>query len=137
MPGEFARWPFWKRWFGRRSERYAAKYLRKQGWRLVAANVADTLGELDILALEGRTLVIVEVRSTAGTDPLIPAASVDSRKQRRISEAVLRFLGRRRLLGINVRFDIIAIAWPEGQREPKLLHLRDAFESTGRFQMWS
>jgi len=81
--------------------------------------------------------VIVEVRSTAGTDPLIPAASVDSRKQRRISEAVLRFLGRRRLLGINVRFDIIAIAWPEGQREPKLLHLRDAFESTGRFQMWS
>jgi putative endonuclease len=137
VSGDFARWPFWKRWFGRRSERYAAKYLRKLGWRLVAANVADSLGELDLLAIEGRTLVVVEVRSTAGNDPAIPAASVDARKQRRISEAVVRFLGRKRLLGITVRFDIIAIAWPEGDREPKLLHLRDAFESTGKFQMWS
>lgn len=137
MERGFANWRFWKRWFGQRSERYAAKYLRKLGWRLVATNVSDTLGELDILALDSGTLVVVEVRSTAGSDPAVPAASVDLRKQRRITEAVLRFLSRRKLLGMTVRFDVLAIAWPEERREPIVLHLRDAFESTGKFQMWS
>jgi putative endonuclease len=139
MPGEpgFTNWRFWKRWFGRRSERYAAKYLRKLGWRLVASNVSDTRGELDILALDSGTLVVVEVRSTAGSDPAVPAASVDLRKQRRITEAVLRFLARRKLLGFPVRFDVLAIAWPEETRTPNILHIRHAFEATGKGQMWS
>jgi len=137
VTGEFARWPDFKRRFGRRSESYAAKYLRKLGWRLVAANVTDSRGELDLLALENGTLVIVEVRSTAGSNPELPAASVDLRKQRRITEAVLRYLSRNKLLGFPVRFDVLAIAWPESERVPKVLHFRDAFEATGKFQMWS
>ena len=137
MERGFTNWRFWKRLFGRRSERYTAKYLRKLGWRILASNVADTRGELDILALDAGTLVVVEVRSTAGSDPAIPAASVDLRKQRRITEAVLRYLARRQLLGFPVRFDVLAIAWPEERREPIIEHIRHAFEATGSGQMWS
>ncbi len=139
--GGFARWRWWKRWFGRRSERAAAKYLRGLGYRMLAANVSDRDGELDLLALDGETLVIVEVRSTSSDRPDAmneTAASVDLRKQRKITEATSRFLARRRLLGkIAVRYDVLVIAWPEAAREPTVRHIPHAFESTGRFQFFT
>jgi putative endonuclease len=136
--GGFSRWPWWRRWFGRRSERAAAKFLRKLGYRVLAANVADPAGELDILALDGQTLVVVEVRSTATDDLEGRAASVDTLKQRRITDATLRFLSRRRLLGrVAVRFDVLALSWPENAREPVVRHIPHAFEAVGRFQMFS
>ncbi len=134
---DFKRWRFWKRWFGQRSERAAARFLRRLGYRIVAANVADREGELDLLAVDGNTLVVVEVRSTSTTDPQRAADSVDFRKQRKLTAAALRFLGRRGLLGVTVRFDVLAIAWPPEKREPTVLHFRDAFEAVGKFQMYS
>lgn len=137
----FERWRWWKRWFGRRSERTAARYLRGLGYRLLAANVSDPAGELDLLALDGDTLVVVEVRSTSADGPEAlenTAASVDLRKQRKITGATLRFLAARRLLGrIAVRFDVLAMSWPPTAREPTIKHVRHAFESTDRFQMFS
>lgn len=136
-PPHFKRWRFWKRWFGQRSERAAAKYLRQLGWRIVGSNVSDQLGEIDLLAIDGDTLVIVEVRSTSTADPHLPAASVNYAKQKKLTEATVRFLGRRGLLGVNYRFDVLAIAWPPEQREPTVHHIRQAFEPTGKFQMFS
>jgi len=138
---QFTRWPWWRRWFGRRSERAAAKYLRSLGLRILAANVTDPAGELDLLALDGDTLVVVEVRSTASDRENAleqTAASVDLRKQRKITGATLRFLAARKLLGkIAVRFDVLAMSWPAHSREPTLKHIRHAFEATGKFQMFS
>ena len=136
-PTDFGRWPFWKRWFGQRSEKAAARYLRKLGYRILAANIADKLGEIDLLALDGESLVVVEVRSTSTHDPQHAALSVDRIKQRKLTEAAVRFLSRRRLLGVNVRFDILAIAWPPEAIEPTILHIPQAFDPSGRFQMFS
>lgn len=139
--GGFSRWRWWKRWFGRRSEKAAAKFLRSLGYRLLASNVSDRDGELDILALDGDTLVIVEVRSTSSDRPDAleqTAATVDRRKQKQITEATARFLSRRRLLGkIAVRYDVLAMSWPEHAREPAVRHIPHAFESTGRFQFFT
>src|SRR5262249_8895043 len=100
----FSRWPWWRRWFGDRSEPAAARFLRRLGYRVFAANVRDRLGEIDLLALDGECLVIVEVRSTESGDLERVAASVNREKQRRLTEAALRFLARRRLLDAAVRF---------------------------------
>ena len=83
----FTRFPWWRRWFGRRSEKAAARFLRGLGYRIVAANVSDAEGELDLIAVDGRTLVIVEVRSTASDDLDRTTASVDDRKQRKVTGA--------------------------------------------------
>ena len=136
-PAEFKRWRFWKRWLGQRSERAAARFIRRLGYRILASNVADREGELDLLALDRDTLVIVEVRSTSTADPHRAAESVGFRKQRKLTAAALRFLSRRKLLGVNVRFDVVAIAWPPEQPEPTVLHFPGAFEPTDRFQMFS
>lgn len=134
---EFRRWRFWRRWFGQRSEKAAAKFLRTFGWRILGANVHDGLGELDLIAWDAQSLVIVEVRSTSQADPQVAAATVDLRKQRRLIAAALRFLGRHRLHGVAMRFDVLALAWPPSSSEPTILHLRGAFESNDRFQMFS
>ena len=133
----FTRWPWWRRWFGSRAERAAARFLRKKRFRILAANVADRSGELDLIALDGRTLVIVEVRSSESADFENLAASVDAEKQRRITQAALRFLKRRRLRGIAVRFDVLAVVWPADDAAPGIRHYPDAFEAVGRFQMHS
>lgn len=133
----FGRWPWWRRWFGRRSERAAARYVRRTlRLRLLAVNVADAGGELDILALDGATIVVVEVRSVSDPDPTRAAESVDFVKQKKLTETTLRFLARRRLLDHPVRFDVLAISWPPGQR-PAFRYIRHAFEATGRFQFFS
>lgn len=136
-PAEFGRWPFWRRWFGQRSERTAARYLRNRGYRILAANIADTEGEIDLLVQDGETLVVVEVRSRSVDDVQAAADTVNYPKQRKLTEATVRYLSRRGLLGVNVRFDVLAIAWPPGAREPTILHLPHAFDATGRFQMFS
>lgn len=136
--GGFTRWPWWRRWFGRRSERAAARFLRYLGYRVIAANVADPAGELDLIAIDGQTLVVVEVRSTASNDLEATAASVDLRKQRKITEAALRFLSRQRMLGrVAVRFDVLVLSWPPTAPEPVVRHIPHAFEAVGRFQMFN
>lgn len=138
LPAEFRRWPFYTRWFGHRAERAAARYLKRAGYRLLASNWSDRRGELDLLTLDGKTLVVVEVRSTSGLDPQVPLDSVNFAKQKRVCEAAMRYLARRRLLGkITVRFDVVAISWPPTARTPTIVHIQQAFDATGHFQFFS
>ncbi len=137
MAGESPAKPWWRRWFGSRSERAAERYLRRQGCRIVARNYSCAHGELDLVAVEGRTVVFVEVRSTGTEDVERPAASVGPDKQRRLTRLALHFLQQHRLLDHAARFDVLALSWPEGRREPTVVHYRQAFEAGGRFQMYS
>jgi putative endonuclease len=129
--------PWWRRWFGSRSERAAARYLKRHGFRILTRNYSCPLGELDLVAIEDRCLVFVEVRSTEGEDTEQPASSVDSDKQRRLTDLALYYLARHRLLDYPARFDVLALSWPANAREPHITHYRQAFEAVGRFQMYS
>jgi putative endonuclease len=132
-----ARRPWWRRWFGSRSERAAARFLARLGYRIVARNYACPLGELDLIALDGSCVVFVEVRSTGNDDIERPALSVDTAKQRRLTNLALYFLRECRLLDSAARFDVLAVRWPANEREPVIVHHRQAFEPTDRFQMYS
>jgi putative endonuclease len=137
LPLGLTRWPVWRRWFGTRSERAAARFLRTLGYRVLARNVNLPTGELDLVALDGRTLVFVEVRSTAHGDTARPTESVDAVKQRKLTVAALTFLQQHRLLDHPARFDVVAISWPANRREPTVVHFPNAFEPVGRFQMYN
>jgi putative endonuclease len=130
-----SRWPWWRRWFGNRSERAAERFLRGQGFRVLKRNYSCPGGELDLVALEGRCLVFVEVRSTAAEDVSGPAISIDRHKQRRIAHAALHFLRRHGLRDQSCRFDALLLSWPADAQEPRIVHHRGAFESTSAFQM--
>src|SRR5689334_20908411 len=93
-----ARRPWWRRWFGSRSERAAERFLKRLGYRIVARNYTCPQGELDLVALDRDCLVFVEVRSTGNENTERTSASVDIAKQRRLTNLALHFLQKRRLL---------------------------------------
>lgn len=128
--------PWWRRWFGTRSERAAECFLKQLGYRLIGRNLVYPEGELDLVALDGSCIVFVEVRSTEGSDLERPAASVDALKQKRLTHLALRFLQQKKLLNHAARFDVLALSWPAGQRQPTIVHYPHAFEAVGRFQMF-
>src|SRR5207245_2711646 len=124
VPESPARKPWWRRWFGTRSERAAARFLRRLGYRILRRNYRCTYGELDLIALDGPCVVFVEVRSTGTEDSERPALSVDDAKQRRLTRLALYFLQQHRLLGNAARFDVLTVTWPAEQREPRIDHYR-------------
>jgi putative endonuclease len=130
-------YPWWRRWFGSRSERAAAAFLRKLGLRILEHNFTCDLGEIDIIALDARCIVFVEVRSTEAGDISMPALSVDRKKQDRLTRLALFYLQSRRLLDVSARFDVLAIRWPATAKEPTIAHFPNAFEPADRFQMFS
>ena len=56
--------PWWRRWFGSRSERTAGQFLRRLGYGILQHNFSCDLGEIDIIARDGNCVIFVEVRST-------------------------------------------------------------------------
>jgi putative endonuclease len=129
--------PLWRRWFGSRSERAAVRYLRRLGHRVVARNWQCPLGELDLVTVDQGCVVFVEVRSTEQEETERPAASVGPQKQERLTQLALAFLKKHGLLGRAARFDVLAVSWPEGMKEPRIEHFANAFEAVGRFQTFS
>ena len=129
--------PWWRRWFGTRAERRAAKFLRSLGYRILVRNYTCPLGEVDLIALDGDCIVFVEVRSSERDDTTRPAESVDRRKQEKLTRLALHFLQRKNLLNHPARFDVLAISWPPGAADPKMVHYPSAFEATDRFQFYS
>ncbi|WP_422931702.1 YraN family protein [Singulisphaera sp. PoT] len=118
---------------GREGEREAARYLRRQGLRILVRGYLTPHGEVDLIARDGNTLVFVEVKARRQGNP---AEAVTPEKQRRLTLAALRFLKEHDLLEQRCRFDVVAIVWPEGRQSPTIEHIRDAFEAVGRGQMF-
>ena len=110
----------------RRGEDAAAAYLERIGCTVVERNWRCPTGEVDIVALDGRTLVIVEVKtrktSTAGT----PEEAVSPTKQRRLVRIARHYLAHAGLEDTDVRFDVIAIR-PIAEDRALLRHHRAAF----------
>lgn len=124
---------------GRRGEQAAARHLRRKGLVVVALSESDSAGEIDLIAVHRRhrKVVFVEVKTLATTKPGHPADRVDLSKQQRIARAALRYLKRKKLVGIPTRFDVIAVWWPVNERKPtRLEHYEAAFESPDSFQLY-
>ncbi len=125
-----------------RGERAAAGFLKKKGMWLVARRQRDQFGEIDLIAVDRSVghrpvLVFVEVKTRQSHQKGHPAEAVDLDKQRRITQAALRFLRRRRLLGYAARFDVVAVTWPDAGSRPQIEHFPGAFLAVGHQSMYS
>jgi putative endonuclease len=126
--------PVWRAWLnrvlGESGERAAARFLRRQGLRILTRRYRVPVGEIDLIARERDTLVFVEVKTRRQGEPI---EAVTEEKQRRLTRAAIRFLYRHDIegMGIPCRFDVVAVVWPEGSRKPCFEHVRRAFEATG------
>ncbi len=119
-----------ERSLGERGEVAAARFLRRLGYHIIARRHRNPLGELDLVAVDGRTVVFVEVKTRRSTAAGHPHDAVDPAKQRRLSRLALAFLERHDLSDCSCRFDVVAVTWQPGQPRPSIEHFRHAFEST-------
>jgi putative endonuclease len=121
---------------GARGERAAANYLRGAGYRILARNLRNRFGEIDILAQapDGRALVVVEVKARALTDSpgrdIRPEIHVNGQKQRRLAALAAQVARRYKLTDRPIRFDVIGVDLPAGKgAKPVVRHHPCAFES--------
>ncbi len=113
---------------GRRGEDEAARHLKRLGYRIVGLRERVLRGDIDIVALDGRTVVFVEVRSRSDTEHGHPAETVGVQKQRRIAELAAVYIRRHRLEDQSVRIDVVAVTFP-ASGAPIVEHYQNAFDS--------
>ena len=117
---------------GRIGERQAAAYLRERGYRIVDRNVRMRMGrmrvgEIDLVACRGSSVVFVEVKAWSSFGAADLAAVVNDRKRLRIARAAAAFLARNpSLQRLRPRFDVLLLR--SGQPP---LHLESAFAADG------
>lgn len=111
---------------GRKGEDLAARHLAKIGFVVLSKNWRCREGELDVVATDGRTLVVCEVKTRSGTRFGDPAEAVTAEKMARIRRLTSQWLSVHRVGWCRIRFDVIAIHLPP-DGEVRLRHIEGAF----------
>jgi putative endonuclease len=117
---------------GRLGERIAADRLARDGARLIGRNLRTRYGEIDLVAIEGGTLVFVEVKALAAATsrgPERPVLAVGPGKQLRLRRLAAAWLAERPRLPrfAEIRFDVIGMRIDDRGRVLEYEHLRNAF----------
>lgn len=114
---------------GRAGEREASKFLKKKRYRILSRGFRCALGEIDIVARDGDTIVFVEVKTRTDDAAADIEEAVNYTKRRRLTRAAKFFLQRADAVDEPARFDIVAIRFGAG-RKPEIRHIIDAFGPT-------
>ena len=109
---------------GKEGEDHAVSYLEQAGYAILCRNYRYRKAEIDILARQGSSLVVIEVKTRTGGFYEALTDSIPKAKIRRLVDATHHFIYENGLC-VDVRFDIIQIVRaPAGYQ---LIHLEDAF----------
>lgn len=118
---------------GKRGERIARRYLKRQGLKFLTANYQSERGEIDLIFRDKDCLVFVEVKTRSSEDWTRPAAAVNADKRRKLSLAAFDYLA---LLGkppIRIRFDIVEVLLEQNVLR-EVRHLPNAFALTAPYR---
>ncbi len=113
---------------GAQGERIAESFLRRQRYEILQRNYRCRAGEVDLIALDGLTVVFVEVKTRRQDEYGSPLEAVDRRKQRQIQRAAQYYVSANRLYDRNLRFDVVGVWWEDGAARCELV--RNAFEGS-------
>ena len=114
---------------GYQGEELAERRLKKQGYVIVAKRLRGRFGEIDLIAIDGKTVVFVEVKTRRSQRTGHPTDIIDRPKIQRMTRFALSYLKRHGLTEYPARFDVIAITWPREQRQPDVEHFQNVFEA--------
>ncbi|MBI2925178.1 MAG: YraN family protein [Verrucomicrobia bacterium] len=111
---------------GRLGERAAKKHLQQRGLKFLTANFRSERGEIDLVFRDDDCLVFTEVKTRSSEDWTRPAAAVDARKRRLLSQTALDYLKRLKQPPVKIRFDVVEVLLHDGAvREVR--HLPNTF----------
>jgi putative endonuclease len=118
---------------GRAAENLVAARLAAAHWEVVERNARSRYGELDLVALDGGTLVFLEVkagRQGADFGPERPLLAIGPRKQRQVRRLATAWIAERRGSGLRydeIRFDAVGVTFDRTGRVSAYEHMEGAF----------
>ncbi|HNQ17914.1 MAG TPA: YraN family protein [Smithellaceae bacterium] len=111
---------------GKKGEKIAIEYLKKNGYHIKEINFRCPLGELDIVAREKKTIVFVEVKTRYSIKSGYPEQSVNFRKQRKLSQLAQWYMQKNKITEQSARFDVVAVTLDKQCVDIKLI--KNAFD---------
>ena len=95
-------------------EQAAREHLSRRGLKFLTANFRSRRGEIDIVCREADCLVFVEVKTRSTEDWGRPAAAVNARKRRLLSQTALDYLKLLKQPPVKIRFDVVEVLLADG-----------------------
>ncbi len=115
---------------GNYGEDYTCEYLQNKGYRIIERNFRNKLGEIDLIAKDGKVICFIEVKTRESLQYGAPFEAVHLAKQRKMARVALSYLKYRfNTVDILSRFDVISIYRPP-QGQPTIEHIKNAFDLT-------
>lgn len=111
---------------GKQGEEFATGFLIKKGYKIKERNYKSTLGEIDIIALSGETIVFIEVKTRSSLKFGLPFEAVTKKKQHQISKTALHYMSKMKISETAARFDIVSVISKGQKMEAELIE--NAFE---------
>lgn len=118
---------------GRLGEVAARRHLRGLGLKTLTTNFRSARGEIDLICRDGDCLVFVEVKTRSSEDWTRPAAAVNARKKRLLSQTAFDYLTLLKHPQVKLRFDIVEVLLADG-RVREVRHLPNAFPLTAPYR---
>lgn len=115
---------------GAAGEKAARDFLRRAGFKILEANFRCPQGEIDLIALDGETIVFVEVKTLAADHAADPEDKIDYYKQRKLTQVARAWLTKQRFPERAYRFDAVAVVLAAGNA-PQIRHIEESFIPKG------
>jgi len=111
---------------GNLGELAAKKFLQKQGMKFLTGNFRSKRGEIDLIFRDDDCLVFTEVKTRSSEEWTRPAAAVDARKRKLLSQTALDYLRLLKNPPIKIRFDVVEVLL-DGGAVAEVRHLPNTF----------
>ncbi len=111
---------------GELGEGLALKKIKDLGYKKIVRNYRCPLGEIDLIARDGDTLVFVEIKTRRGKSIAYAKEAVDAKKKRQLSKVALAYMKSNGCYGVKARFDVVAVCL--GRDKEQIEVIKNAFD---------
>lgn len=111
---------------GKEGESFAVRFLKNKRYRILESNYVTPIGEIDIIAKDGDTVVFIEVKTRKSLSYGYPFEAVTPRKREKLKRLAMYYLKFNRMTETPARFDVIGLYQDGGNYQVE--HIIDAFE---------
>jgi len=115
---------------GKEYENIASHYLEKNGYKIITTNFNTKIGEIDIIAKDGKTLVFVEVKARKKSS-YQPYEAVNKSKTDKIIKSSLIYIKKNGIKDLDLRYDVVSIKGTV--KEPEITLIKNAFNAEKYF----
>ncbi len=110
---------------GKLGEKIAKEYLEKQGIKIIEQNYFCKFGEIDLIGIENKTIIFIEVKLRFNNSFGAPYEAVGSKKWERLQNAAQLYLIEHNINNMDCRFDIISLLYSNDKKNFNIEWLKD------------